>query len=481
MFLRDLRDVRDLLAFHGGTFLGVGMTAYSRMVPAYFLNAYYQVALRNTRDLALLQRRNRVFCLEQQVGEPILEKGFNSGRLLEHPLVRSFLKTLPDPKYLFLYQSYSELEALSKKEGWIPMANSACLRAKISDRTFFEEMCNHLGLRKVPGGIYALKTIHDRPYDYWSKILGTAFVVQLPEIIQGGGRGTFFVRSGEEYEAIRRRLKGDAWRGISLNRVSLRRFIEGVPVSLALCITRHGVLFSRLQRQLIDLPYCRGLPENGIFCGHEWSRNPWPEKVEEDALLQARQIGEYLGSLGFRGVFGIDFLIDDRRPQVLPIEINPRFTGAFPMLSLLHMKNGLIPFDVFHILEFLDLSYEIDLEAMNKAYEAPLEGSHVLLFLSKKGNRVRRGLGAGLYERDSETGRIFFVRKALDYGAISSKRQFLLVDGPPDTVEGVLPSDDPLYRVGRLLFPHGALDQTGALSPEVLRTVEWAYEMILGG
>ncbi|MEJ2726035.1 MAG: ATP-grasp domain-containing protein [Deltaproteobacteria bacterium] len=481
MLLRDLGDVRDLLARHRGTVLGVGMTAYSRMVPGYFLNTYCQVALRNTRDLTLLQERNPVFCLEQQVGEPLLEKGLNSARLLEHPLVKSFLRTLPDPKYLFLYQNYAELEALSEKEGWIPMANSACLRTRMADRGFFEEMCTRLGLRKVPGGIYALKTIHDRPYDFWSKMLGPALVVQLPEIIQGGGRGTFYIRSGEEYEAIKGRLKGNAWRGISLNRVSLHRFLEGVPVSLALCITRHGVLISRLQRQLIDLPYCRGLSEKGIFCGHEWTRSAWPEKVEEDAIFQARQIAEYLGRLSFRGVFGIDFLIDDRRSQVFPIEINPRFTGAFPMLSLLHMKDGLIPFEAFHLLEFLDLPYEIDLEGMNEAYESPLEGSHLLLFLSRRGNTVRRGLEAGLYEKSCETGRIFFVKKALDYGAILNQRQFLLVDGPPAAVGGVLPSDDPLYRVGRLLFPHGALDETGSLSPEVLSTVEWAYEMILGG
>ena len=55
MFLRDLADVKNLFSSLRGSFLGVGMTAYSRIVPADFLQPYPIIALRKTRDLPLLQ------------------------------------------------------------------------------------------------------------------------------------------------------------------------------------------------------------------------------------------------------------------------------------------------------------------------------------------------------------------------------------------------------------------------------------------
>ena len=457
------------------------MTAYSRIVPAYFLDPYYLVILRKTRDLPLLRKRASIFCLEEEVHSPIGESGYNSARLLAHPLVKAFLKRLPPPRHLLLYQGYPELEDPAKREGWDLLANPASLRIRVAQRAFFERMAADLGLRKIPGSIHPLEAIHAYSYDYWATRVGLKFVVQLPDLLQGGGRGTFFVGSNPDYEALRARLKGNIWRGIPLKSVSVRRFVEGTPVSMALCITRHGILFSRLQRQLIDLPYCRDFPENGVFCGHSWSLNAWPGVGQEDALKQARRIGEYLARIGYKGILGIDFVMDEHRGEVFPVEVNPRFTGAFPMLSLLQMKEGLIPLEVFHILEFLNASYEIDLDGLNEAYAHPLKGSHILLFLLP-GRRKRTGgeLEAGLYEWSPKHETAFFVKSAFEYQAIRNEHQFLVVDGPPETGGKPFPSGDPFYRLARLLFPSGVVDGAGILSPRAFRTAEWAHACMTG-
>lgn len=475
MFLSDLEDVKKLFGTFSGTFVGVGMTAFSRIAPSHFLAPYYIVSLRKTLDLPLLRSKGDIFCLEEVTGGPIPGKGLNSAHLLSHSLVRGFLEKLPGPRHFLLYQNYPDLMGLAEKEGWHLLANPADLRIQVGGRAFFEKMARQLGLPRVRGAIYPLEEIHTRDYQFWTEELGPEFVVQLPDIDQGGGRGTFFVRSAGEYERLQERLREKTWRGVKLTSVSIHMFVRGVPASIALCLTRHGILASRLQRQLIDLAYCSHLSEDGVFCGHVWGREPWTSRIGERARRQAALIGDYLWALGYKGILGIDFIIDKVNEQVYPLEINPRFTGAFPMLSLLHLKEGMIPLEAFHTLEFLDVSYEADVEALNQQYSKALKGSHLLLFLpSGKGGTSTNRLRAGLYEYGREEGRPSFLKGALDYQDIKNDRQFIVIDGPP-AFPGPASHFDPPCRLCRVLFSSPVVDEEGLLSPCALHAIEWIY------
>lgn len=461
-----------------GTFVGVGMTAFPRIIPTYFLDSYRIISLRKTGDLSLLRKKTEIFCLEEETGGSLPENGRDSARLLAHQFVKGYLNKLPDPKHLLLYQNYPELEKLAKKEDWVLLANSAGLRLRLRERAFFQQMGAGLGLRRVPGAIWPIEVIRERGYEEWASMLGPELVIQLPDIGQGGGRGTFFVRSAEAYDLLVKRLRGDFWRGVRLKSVSIRRFIEGLPVSVAICITRHGNLISGLQKQLVDLPYCNDFLEDGIFCGHVWDETLWSSVIREDALKQANRIGEYVASLGYRGILGIDFIIDEGDRGICPIEINPRFTGAFPMLSLLHLQNGIIPLDIFHMLEFLDLPYQLDVEELNKQYARPMKGSHLLLFLTEGGQKIRFDqLLPGLYEYEPDEKRFFFIRDSLEYRDIQNENQFVLVDGPPDVGGNGAVFTDPLGRLCHLLFSYPISDNNGRLSQHARTVLEWVYGM----
>ena len=477
MFLRNLDDANGFFDSFKGTFAGVGMTAFSRIVPSCFINQYSIVSLRATRDLSLLREKAEIFCLEHETGKTVTEKGCNSAMLLAHPLTRRFLRGLPDPKYLLLYQNYPELEALAKKEGWNLIGNPSSLRVQVCQRSFFKRLVRELKMPSIPGHIHPVEALHTRGYEQWAGALGPKFVVQLPEVVQGGGKGTFFIHSPSEYGMLEERLKENAWRGTVLKSVSINKFMEGIPVSMALCLTKHGLLLTGLQKQLIDLPYCTGLTEDGVFCGHVWDDAPWSRYVTRKARNQALIIGEHLSSLGYKGIFGIDFLIDNRHEQVYPLEINPRFTGAFPMLSLLHIKGGMIPLEVLHILEFLGVPYRVDVEELNASYALPVKGSHILLFpLSKRNMSVTDGPDAGLYDYDPDKGEFFFVKGAFDYREIRNEGQFIIADGPPENREAAFASSDPLYRQCRLLFSCPVVNDDGVLEHHARRAVDWVYK-----
>jgi hypothetical protein len=475
IFLQDLEHVKKLFQAHTGSLVGVGMTAFSRIAPAYFLDSYHVAAFSRTADLPLLRKRADIFCLEE-AGGALTESDRNSACLLAHELTRRYLSRLPEPKYLLLYQNYPDLEALAREKGWVLLAGPAALRLRLRERAFFQRMAADLRLCQVPGAILPIAVVFERGYKAWGADLGPELVIQLPDIAQGGGRGTFFIRSAQAYDALRERLKGHAWRDVSLRSVLIRRLVRGVPASVAICITQHGILISGLQRQLIDLPYCADSVENGIFCGHVWNGNPWTPAVQDAALKQAGKIGEYVAGLGYRGILGIDFVIDEESEAVYPLEINPRFTGAFPMLSLLHIQNGVIPLDVFHLIEFLNLPCRIDVAELNRRYQAPLKGSHLLLFFPSTGQAVRGfRVRAGLYEVTPREGAIRFVRDGMGYADIQNENEFVVVDGPPASGAGKGAPSDSFSRLCHLLFSYPVSDVGGALTPHASMALDWIY------
>lgn len=477
MFLRDLGDVRDLLGAIKGTFIGVGLTAYSRIIPALLRSPYQIVTLKETLDLPLLRREAEIFCLQEEEGDSAGRGGLNSASLLAHPTVKKYIQGKREPRYLFLYQSYPQVEEMAQKEGWRLLANPSALRMRVADRAFFYQMSKGLGLDTVPGDVYPLSHFLARDYGYWAHKLGPGLVVQFPDIRRGGGRGTFFVRSTRDLQGLQDRVRDGTWRGIPLRSASVHRFVKGTPASVALCLTRQGILCSGLQRQLIDLPYCGEFPESGIFCGHSWGESPWPSEVRAEALRQARLMGGYLARTGYRGILGIDFLISESEGRVYPLECNPRLTGAFPMLSLLHLRQQIIPMEAFHILELLGVPYEMDPAAMSLKYGESVRGSHIILFRPPRAPLRGRGWPtSGLYEWDPGGRRISYVQGAWDYGEIRHEGQFIIADGPPLREEGERVSEDPLQRLCRVLFPGPVVNKDGTLCGRTLSVVDWVYQ-----
>ena len=473
MLLQHLEDARAVFGSLGGSLVGVGMTAYSRISPSYFCKPYKIICARKTGDLGSLREKAEIFCLEEELGSPIGEPGFQSARLLSHPLVRRYLKGIPDPKLLYLYQSYPELEELAREEKWILIANPSALRLETGSRPFFHSLVEKLQLNRVPGVMVPIRELLAHEYAYWAEKVGGAFAVQLVEVRQGGGRGTFFLRSETEFKDLLERLEERVWRGVRLESASLRRFIEGVPASVALCVTGKGVLSSRVQIQMIDLPYCRGVTERGIFCGHSWSDFQWPQHLREEIHSQTLPIGEEMRQRGYRGILGIDFVIERESGRVYPLEMNPRLTGAFPMLSQLHIGAGVIPMEVFHILELAGIPYEMDLRALNQAYETVLQGSHLLLFRMGGSRALRKPfLRGGLYEMEEEGGGSY-RGPAREYGEIRNPREFIVIDGPP---EGDLGHVDEFYRLCRLLFGHPLEGEENV--NRALRAAEWVYRQM---
>ena len=135
------------------------------------------------------------------------------------------------------------------------------------------------------------------------------------------------------------------------------------------------------------------------------------DKSTRDSIrAMARKLGDTLYAHGYSGVFCVDFLVENGSGEVYLGEINPRISGASPLTNLLTSKYGGVPLFLFHLLEFLDVDWEVDLKKMQKRWETYDEWSQLVLKQTDDAvEKITRAPSSGLWQM-REDGTIEFVR-----------------------------------------------------------------------
>jgi hypothetical protein len=186
--------------------------------------------------------------------------------------------------------------------------------------------------------------------------LGTDLVIQTP--YGDSGQTTFFVSSEDDWKQDEKKIVGHDLK--VMTRIDPRECaIEGV-------ITRHGTLVGPLMAELTGFPELT--PYDGGWCGND----VFPDVLTEQQRLLARQrtfaMGERLRAEGYRGYFELDFLADANSGEMFLGELNPRVTGASSITNVTAVAYGDMPLFLFHLLEFMDVDFEFDVEELNERW-----------------------------------------------------------------------------------------------------------------
>ena len=108
--------------------------------------------------------------------------------------------------------------------------------------------------------------------------------------------------------------------------LSVAPFVDGgIPVNIGAVVWDDGVTLHPGSVQLIGIPGCTERPFG--FCGNDFAR--FAELGSEIIIAverSTRAVADVLRFLGFRGAFGVDYLVKDAVP--LFMEVNPRFQGS---------------------------------------------------------------------------------------------------------------------------------------------------------
>ena len=418
--------------------VGVGVTAWARSGISGLVSNFSVVAGKAAQE-------------NSQLGFPVIvgkPKKQNTSSILADKDVQKYLQSLPKPTYLFVYKSTKKVEEWVDKLGMRLIGNRAEVRDRYEDKRQFRVIGREVGLPLVEGETMRIGELMDRK-------LGV--VVQLTDYSRGGGVGTWFMRKTEDWnqfdEFVRRRRQKR-----KLEWVNVTRLIEGTAASITGCVTRYGVLTGVVQGQIIDQPELSGLAgRSGVWLGHDWSGQRFSQRVQDGAEKLVRDLGTYMAKRGYKGMFGMDLVVD-KEERVWPIECNSRYTGAFPTYTWASMKNGEIPLDVWHLREFMDVPYEMDIEKIQQQNRQPKQGAQILMHnlegvsVRVEGN-VKAGPGRNLLH-------------------LAKPNEFVLTDGVPLRGQTLKPAE----RLGRLLFNRAIVDKTGRLLPEIQELVKRLYQ-----
>src|SRR4030042_3232349 len=159
-----------------------------------------------------------------------------------------------------------------------------------------------------------------------------------------------------------------------------------------------------------------------------------------------------LSKKGVKGMFGMDLVIDDRN-EVWPVECNARYTGAFPVYSMMQDQYQETNFDVFHLLEFLGLEYDFNLDKLQQLYRQPKKAAHLIIHnQERKWVKVEGDLRAGVYKYASSiqhlATRIKWQRPGFCLQDLKSDDEFCLCDRAAIKGRILKPGE----RLVRLLF-----------------------------
>ena len=132
--------------------------------------------------------------------------------------------------------------------------------------------------------------------------------------------------------------------------------VEGV-------ITRHGTVVGPVMRDLTGYPELT--PYKGGWCGNDIFADALSPEHRDRARVLTQQLGDRLATEGYRGFFEVDYLVDVDTGELYLGELNPRLSGITSMTSVSAGAYSDMPLVLLHLIEYLDVEYEIDVAELN--------------------------------------------------------------------------------------------------------------------
>ena len=332
-----------------------------------------------------------------------------NNHLLRHSQVRQYIQDR-GPGYLLFVMLDEETEELARELGMKIALPRVKLRKWIDSKITTTELGNEAGVKSAPNtlgkaGSYAkLMALASKAR------LGDDLVVQTP--YGDSGRTTFFIKSEADWKKHEKDIVGE--------QLKVMRRINHLPGTVEAVATRHGTLVGPIQTDITG--YDELTPYKGGWCGNDAFTGGWG-KERKAVLRMAQKLGDRLYSAGYRGAFCMDFLVDTGTHDVFLGEINPRVSGASPLTNLITSTYGGCPIYFFHMLEFMDVDWELDLAQIQKRWAEFDNWSQLILkYPIDKIEMITKAPASGIWQMDDK-GHIKLVRKSIDWFLVSGEQE----------------------------------------------------------
>ena len=345
--------------------------------------------------------------------------------LLRHPEVLDRInRGGPGGKAVFVM--FDEDTERAAAEAGLEVAHpSAELRHRLDSKIVTTQLADEAGVPSAPNTLGRARTYAELTALAGGAGLGSDLVVQTP--YGDSGKTTFFIRSERDWDRYAADMADEELK------VMKRLNVRAAAVEAAL--TRHGTVVGPLMNDLTGYPELT--PHKGGWCGNDI----FPEALSPEHLDRARtytrKLGDRLAREGYLGFLEVDYLVDVDTGELYLGELNPRISGVTSMTNVTAGAYADIPLFLFHLLEYLDLDYELDVDEINERWaSASAVDVWSQLVLKDTGDVVERLTSApktGIWRMDDD-GSIAFARWGNDWHSIHDESEafFLRVLGPGD-------------------------------------------------
>lgn len=346
---------------------GVGVYPWVRLGPQIWFDDY-RIASLFDWDVTGIDDV-KVYSLYKYIGKQIHLRKQNTPALLSNPNFIQMLKEFFSDYTMLTYKPVQPPEELlSYKIKFLSDETKMGLSRKFENKAWFRRRFIDRGINiNIPDfGIYKRKDLSANSQTVRQILNGRDSVV-LQDATLSGGKGTFIVR---DLTSLRVALNTLEKNKSASEDLVVSDYISGAAErSVQGVVTRYGVFIGPMQQQIIANPLLANQDSPGaeLFCGTQISMDDSVLWAYDEQKQNALTIGEELRKEGYRGIFGVDSLVANKK--VYTIEVNPRITGATPLLTINYDAERHIPFYLLHILELIDADYQISDISYDNTYE----------------------------------------------------------------------------------------------------------------
>jgi len=272
--------------------------------------------------------------------------------LLNHSLTQEFITqhTQAVPQ-IIVFKNTTIIEKICAEKNWHLLNPSAVLSQKVEEKISQVNWLGDLAQFLPPHKIQIAKEV---------SFEGRPFILQFNRAHTG--MGTHLIGSQKELTEIQQKFPDRP--------VRITKFIQGPMFTNNNVVTPDKILLGNINYQITGLSPFTDQPFSTI--GNDWGLPHvlLNDDLKEQYITIAEAVGEKLRESGWKGLFGIDVILDDTEQKLSLIEINARQPASTTYESQLQ-KNSLTTFEA-HLLALLDESIQEGLTPIS-------EGAQIIL------------------------------------------------------------------------------------------------------
>ena len=309
----------------------------------------------------LKEQGYKIFSYQQETGNTILR---NSKLLLMQQETKHFINSFDGAKQFIFFKPLILPDKLLSDYGFPTILNNdAILSAQIENKLYVKNFDV-----KTPTEITEIK--------------------EYPVVLQFetgyAGNSTFVVHDEKDLHTLIS-LKKDKYKIVE--------YVENYGTYTNNCFCDEKKVF--ISQPFFQYTGIKGLTRTKLgSCGNNFYTD-LSDDIKDEIKVYSKKIGEHLIKIGYKGAFGIDFVLSQKN-ELFVIEINPRFTASISFFTQLEKSTGNQSFFEKQIKIFS--GQEIEYE-----YESKLKGKRLLLRNDSFGDEIIKGdYKSGIYKIEDE-------------------------------------------------------------------------------